>query len=73
MGRRLNEFELGERGGLRSPFRSVDVVFDLLPMGAAVYKNLLNTCIGKEFEGVLDQRSVCEGEKALSGCQYGRS
>jgi hypothetical protein len=38
-----------------------DVVLNLLPVGAAVHEDLLNTGIGKEFEGVLDQRGIREG------------
>jgi hypothetical protein len=61
VGRRLNELELGERRGLRSPFRTIDVVLNLLPVSAAVYEDLLDTGIGEELEGVLDQRGICEG------------
>jgi hypothetical protein len=47
---------------LRSPFRAVDIVLDLLSVGAAVYEDLLDTGIGEEFEGVFDEGGVCEGK-----------
>ena len=34
-------------------------------MCAAVYKDFLDAGVGKELEGVFDERGICEGQEAL--------
>lgn len=44
----------------RSGEEVLDVFFELVGVGAAVYEDLLYTSTGEELEGVFDERSVCQ-------------
>lgn len=52
---------------MRSPFRPLDVLFDLLSMCAAVYEDFFDAGVGEKLEGVFDERGVGEGQQALRG------
>lgn len=44
---------------------TLDVVFDLVRMNPAVYKNVLDTGVGEELESIFDQRSICQRKETL--------
>ena len=44
---------------------TLDIVFDLVRMNPAVYKNVLDTGVGEELESIFDQRSICQRKETL--------
>jgi hypothetical protein len=43
----------------------LDVLLDLVGMGATVNKDFIDSSVGKELEGVFDQRSVGQRKQTL--------
>lgn len=43
----------------------LDVVFNLICMAPAVYKNVLYAGVGKELESIFDQGRICKRKETL--------
>lgn len=59
------ELELGHKTANEQLYSLPDVMLHLFCMKAAIEKNVLNSSVGKEFEGVFNQRRVCERKETL--------
>lgn len=44
---------------------TLDVLFDLVRMTPAVYKNVLDAGIGEELQSIFDQRGICKRKETL--------
>ena len=49
----------------RRPPRAIDIIFDLVGVRAAVDVHLVNAIHGQEFERIVDEGGIGEGQKAL--------
>lgn len=50
----------------------LDVLLDLVGMGATVNKDFVDSSVGKELEGVFDQRGVGQRKQTLQFLEDGR-